>query len=216
MFVIQTDKKFPEIKDFCLKSWADIAKSKGYSILTVDFRSQEGTFLDILINACEESKTSMVIIGFDDLYCSKFTIPSLEDLKKIFEQYSPDVVRLDGRVPGLGAYSFSIDDTKYYCHTGMYQCSTVFSAFSKDFLIACRDNGVASAWDLEKVSSPNIRAFAPRKRTIKYDNYIVKGRIDPTIQNSKLFISYRHALRRKLYRLVTRSIRYIAVRLTFR
>jgi hypothetical protein len=216
MFLIQTDKKFREIKDYCLDSWIDTAKSKGYPINIIDFSDQKETFIDILIRACEEAKISMIVIAFDDLYCSKFSIPHFKDLKKIFEEYSPDVVRLDGRVPGLGAYAFSINNTKFYNHTGTYQCSTVFSAFSKNFLIRCRENGVSSAWDLEKVSSKNIKAFAPRKRNIKYDNYIVKGKIDPTIQSSELFISLRHALWRKLYRKISSFIRYIAVLLTFR
>ena len=30
MIVIQTDGKFPDIKDYCLNSWVDKAKSKGY------------------------------------------------------------------------------------------------------------------------------------------------------------------------------------------
>lgn len=216
MFVIQTDNKFREIKDYCLNSWVHIAKSKDYPVIIIDFSNQEKTFIDILIKACEENENSMVLIAFDDLYCSKFNIPTLKDLNKIFEEYSPDIVRLDGRVPGLGAYEFSINNIKFYSHSGAYQCSTVFSAFSKDFLINCRENGISTAWDLEKVSSSNIKAFAPRERTIIYDNYIVKGKIDPTINNSKIFISFRHALIRKLYRLIHSFIRRILVIITFR
>lgn len=216
MLVIQTDGKFLDIKDHCLNSWEHKAKSQGYSVIKINFREKEGSFLDNLIDCCSEANSTFVVVGFDDLYCTKFSVPYFDDLKHIFKKYSPDVVRLDGRVPGLGALAFSIDDINYYSHKGAYQCSTVFSAFSKKFLIRCRDNGVASAWDLEKVSYRDILAFAPRKRTIKYDNYIVKGRIDPTLYNSDLFIGFWFAYRRKFYRFTHRLTRRIAILLTLR
>ena len=49
----------------------------------------------------------------------------------------------------LGAYEFSINNIKFYSHSGAYQCSTV-SALSQGFLINCRENGISTAWDLEK------------------------------------------------------------------
>jgi hypothetical protein len=204
MIVIQTNSEWNKINSYCTSSWLSRAKELGYQVKFINYTEYNESFINILYKECLASGASFVIVFFDDLYCQKFDIPDYLSVNNVFKRFSPDAVRLDGRVPPSKNLAFSSDGTDYYVdhRARRYQFSTVGTAFSAQFLKKMVDKGVNSAWDIENLIEDGFKVYAVRKKNIKYINLIVKGKLDLV---ALLQTHLRLALLTSLVRLLNRS-----------
>jgi len=209
MIVIQTDNLWPVIQESCMNTWSNQAEEKGYRVVLVNFKQTESSFIDILIDQCIKESQKFVIVGFDDLFFNFINLPEFKDLSMMFFNEKIDAIRLDGRVPGNGEFSFILNKVPYYRHYGAYQLSTVFTAFSLDLLLKMRGLGIESAWEIEEFKSKDFIVASPRVRTMKYNNLIVKGKLDPFFID-KYCISLSFSLLRKTKRLANRIARFFS------
>lgn len=208
MIFIQTDENWPLLQTTCLATWCSIAKEKGYTVQCFNYTGAEASFIDNLIIACEQNNLNWIIIGYDDLFFHKFSIPSFDDLDNIFKHKDISAIRLDGRRPARGVYGFKLNNVRYYNDHGKYQLSTVFSAFSYDLLIQLKKMNILTAWQIEKYTSDKLNVYAPKKRLMKYNNMIVKGKIDPfTLLDKPICITLFHSLTRIINRRLSGLIR---------
>ena len=181
---------------------------KGYKIKIFDYKNMHCSFIEVLIDYLKESNEKYVVVGFDDLYFTKFDVLSEIELNQIFNQLSIGVVRLDGRVPSNGSYAVSIGGVDFYYHHGKYQLSTVFSAFSLESLETLYNNGVRTAWDIEGSELPALSVIAPKKRYLKYSNLIVKGKLDiVAVIRTNIALNLSYSLIRLVKRVVVQFIR---------
>ena len=151
MIIIQTNNDWYKINSYCTSSWLCRANELGYQVKFINYTDYNESFINLLYKECLANGASFAIVFFDDLYCQKFDIPDYLSVKNVFKRFSPDAVRLDGRVPPSKNLAFSSDGIDYYMdhRARRYQFSTVGTAFSVQFLNKMVEKGVNSAWDME-------------------------------------------------------------------
>lgn len=205
--VVQTDNQWKRVTDVCLSTWCDEADRQSYELVVKDYRDEQLNFINLLLKEMENENSQTVIIGYDDLFFERFELPKASELEAFMFNNDLDGLRLDGRVPGRGKQLGTLNGLNYFFDSGSYQNSTVFSAFTVRYLMQLKELGCQSAWDIERTVIESARIAAPKVRTMKYDNLIVKGVLDhcmilnkPNISLS-ISLSLKRILSRRLMRL---------------
>lgn len=203
VIVIQTSRSYEHISNICRDTWLQAATGMGYDVAVVDYIYSGSSFIDILLLE-EFQRYTYIMPMFEDLYFLEFSIPTVSNILNRTKTLEIDYLRLDGRPPEkdisfvLEGYSYGRISENY-----RYMYSTVLSCFSRGLLFELRFNGCSSAWDIEdctKRLSKNL--YAVSKRTSKYRNLIVKGKIDvlELIAVKELRIGLLYSIKRKLNR----------------
>lgn len=204
--VVQTNNAFKKIHETCNNSWINKFLEKGYDIFFVDYTKSTKGFVDILLDDSFKDY-KYVITMFDDLYFQYLNIPSMDSLYDNCCKLGIDYIRFDGRPPSFSQKKITIDSLDYFeiKRLKKYSLSTVLACFGKEALVKIKEKGVNTAWEIETfVNANKLIAYAPKRRTAKYRNVIVKGKID-LIQLYMIrtnTISLKHSIKKILYRSV--------------
>jgi hypothetical protein len=206
--LIQTNNHFKKLQNACIESWESEALLSGFKISLLDYTIDDRNYIENLIVFCENEKLNYIGISFDDLFISECYFPKAELIQKIMEQKQLDYLRLDGRPAGRGKFCITIDGEKYYyISNNKHDLSLVFSFFSLELLKRLKKNDIKSPWDIERFCEKNnVKGISPRKRKFKYNNLLVKDKIDivSVLESGwhlPLGISLKRFLSRKIKRL---------------
>ena len=189
-FLIQTNELWPCIKELSKTSFSNELFDKGYLMHYTNIISREESFVDILIEACETNALKHIGCLYDDLVFNKILVPNSIAIKDLIYKTKTNYLRLDGRPRGskksitnVNNFSFGkIENKKYFF-------SSVLGIYSIELLKAFKSLGINNAWQIETTCPfyvnkhfPELKllenCYAPTKRLCRYDNIIVKGKVD--------------------------------------
>lgn len=194
----------------CIDSYKKIFPPAEYDYFDYDITQEANeTFCKSLGIICEALHNYEYIgLYFDDLSFLPSSIIKSENIVRVFTDYKVDYLRWNAYPPGDDlfaenpSFSFINSDSPYVF-------SLVASFFRRSILKdLCLNQGLSSAWDIEKFRPEYpIKAVCLNGRPLRYNNLIVKGKIDGI---AILRCSISHNLIRSLRLLLLESILYLA------